>query len=94
MTVHTHLHETLEEIDESLKKFNMTPIQRLDKLGILGPNLTAAHCVHLNDADINILEKNQVNVVHNPSSNLMLGSGVANIKDLFSRKINIGFGFG
>tara|TARA_B110000003_G_scaffold231295_1_gene233772 strand:+ start:575 stop:1903 length:1329 start_codon:yes stop_codon:yes gene_type:complete len=92
MTVHTHLHETLEEIDESLKKFNMTPIQRLDKLGILGPNLTAAHCVHLNDADINILEKNQVNVVHNPSSNMKLGSGVANIKDLFSRKINIGLG--
>lgn len=92
MTIHTHLHETLGEIDESLKKFNMTPIQRLDKLGILGPNLTAAHCVYLNDTDINILEKNQVNVIHNPSSNMKLGSGIANIKDLFSRKINIGLG--
>ena len=92
MTIHTHLHETEAEISESLKKFNMTPIQRLDKLGILGPNVTAAHCVHLNDVDIKILEKNQVNVIHNPSSNMKLGSGVANIKALYEKGINIGLG--
>lgn len=92
MTIHTHLHETLREVEESLQKFNMTPIQRLDKLGILGPNLTAAHCVHLNDADISILEKNQVNVIHNPSSNMKLGSGIANIKGIFAKGINIGLG--
>ena len=92
MTIHTHLHETEAEISESLQKFNMTPIQRLDKLGILGPNVTAAHCVHLNDFDINILEKNQVNVIHNPSSNMKLGSGVANIKALYEKGVNIGLG--
>jgi 5-methylthioadenosine/S-adenosylhomocysteine deaminase len=92
MTVHTHLHETEAEVNESLQKFNMTPIQRLDKLGILGPNVTAAHCVHLNDTDISILEKNQVNVIHNPSSNMKLGSGVANIKALCEKSLNIGLG--
>ncbi len=92
MTIHTHLHETEAEIRESLQKFNMTPIQRLDKLGILGPNVTAAHCVHLDNTDINILEKNKVNVIHNPSSNMKLGSGVADIKTLYEKGINIGLG--
>jgi 5-methylthioadenosine/S-adenosylhomocysteine deaminase len=92
MTIHTHLHETEAEILESLKKFNMTPIQRLDKLGILGPNVSAAHCVHLCATDINILEKNQVNVIHNPSSNMKLGSGLANIKALCEKGVNIGLG--
>ncbi len=92
MTIHTHLHETEAEITESLQKFSMTPIQRLDKLGILGPNVTAAHCVHLNDTDISILKKNQVNIIHNPSSNMKLGSGIANIKALYEKGINIGLG--
>ena len=92
MTIHTHLHETEAEIAESLQKFSMTPIQRLDKLGILGPNLAAAHCVHLNNTDIGILKKNQVNIIHNPSSNMKLGSGVANIKALYEKGVNIGLG--
>jgi 5-methylthioadenosine/S-adenosylhomocysteine deaminase len=92
MNIHTHLHETEAEISESLQIFNMTPIQRLDSIGILGPNVTAAHCVHLNNADINILEKNQVNIIHNPSSNMKLGSGVSNIKALYEKGLNIGLG--
>ncbi len=92
MTIHTHLHETSAEIRESMQNFNMSPIQRLDLLGVLGPNLMAAHCVHLEDMDIQLLEKNQVSVIHNPSSNMKLGSGVANIKDLFKKGINICLG--
>ena len=92
MNIHTHLHETTAEVKESLQRYNMTPIQRLDKLGILGPNLTAAHCVHLDSTDTSLIEKNQVSIIHNPSSNMKLGSGIADIKSFFDRGINIGLG--
>ena len=80
LKIHVHLHETRTEIEDSLKQYGLTPIQRLDALGVLGPHISAAHCVHLTNTDLDILAKNNMCVIYNPTSNLKLGSGIANIK--------------
>ena len=71
----THLAETKEEIHFSLEKYDMKPIKFLQKIGVLNPSVVAAHCLWLDDKDIAILSENDVKVVHNPNSNLKLGSG-------------------
>ena len=92
INIHTHLHETKWEIEDSIDRYGMTPVQRLNKLGIIGPSLMAAHCVHLNDQDMAILAKNKVSIVHNPSSNMKLGSGVADIAKMLKQNISICLG--
>jgi 5-methylthioadenosine/S-adenosylhomocysteine deaminase len=92
LRIHTHLHETRHEITESEEKYGASPIQRLDKLGILGPAVTAAHCVHLSSLDLEILNKNNVTVVYNPTSNLKLGSGIADLKSMMNKKLCIAVG--
>jgi 5-methylthioadenosine/S-adenosylhomocysteine deaminase len=92
LSVHTHLHETEWEVNESVRQYGVSPIQRLDGLGLLGPNLMAAHCVHLNDQDFNLLSQNNVHVIHNPSSNMKLGSGIADLSTMIDHDINICLG--
>ena len=92
INIHTHLHETQLEIEDSIDKYGITPIQRLNNLGIIGPSLVAAHCVHLNDQDMAILAKNKVNIVHNPSSNMKLGSGIADVAKMLKQNLNVSLG--
>ncbi|MDA1134262.1 MAG: TRZ/ATZ family hydrolase [Proteobacteria bacterium] len=92
LKIHVHLHETTTEIEDSLKQYGLTPIQRLDALGVLGPHISAAHCVHLTNTDLDILAKNNMCVIYNPTSNLKLGSGIANIKGMIERDICIAIG--
>jgi len=92
MTIHTHLHETKEEVENSINQYKVTPIQRYKSLGLLGPNLMAAHCTHVDESDLNLLHQNNVNVVHNPSSNLILGSGIADISKMLDLGINVSIG--
>ncbi|MEF9986308.1 MAG: amidohydrolase [Bacteroidales bacterium] len=75
LLLHIHLSETEQENIESIEKHGVTPTAYLEKLGVLGPNIIAAHCVWLSDDDINILAKYNVKVVHNINSNLKLASG-------------------
>jgi 5-methylthioadenosine/S-adenosylhomocysteine deaminase len=90
--IHIHLSETQKENEECLKKYGKTPTQHLNDLGILRPNTIAAHCVHITEKDMDLLQKNKVSVLHNPGSNLKLGSGIAPIKKLMNKKINIALG--
>jgi 5-methylthioadenosine/S-adenosylhomocysteine deaminase len=90
--IHTHLHETKAEIAESIEKFGVRPIKRMANLGLLGPNLTAAHCVQINDEDIDLLRTYGAHVAHCPSSNAKLASGVAPINQLLSVGVNVGLG--
>ncbi len=92
INIHTHLHETQWEIEDSIEKYGITPVQRLNNLGIIGPSLMAVHCVHLNDQDIATLAKNKVSIVHNPSSNMKLGSGIADIAKMLKQNLNISLG--
>ena len=92
LTIHTHLHETMDEIDESKKQFGITPIERLNDIGLLSPKLMAAHCVHLSENDRKLLAQNDVTVICNISSNMKLGSGLFDLYNLSIKNINTAIG--
>lgn len=90
--VHTHMHETKQEIVDSEQAHNLRPLSRFANLGMLSPTLTLAHCVHLNDAEIKQLAEYGCSVAHCPSSNLKLASGIAPITEFVKQGINVGLG--
>ena len=90
--IHTHLHETQDEIGHSMNRYGLRPLQRLAKLGLLGPNLVAAHCVHLEPQELELLASYGCHVAHCPSSNLKLGSGIAPVARMLEHGINLGLG--
>jgi 5-methylthioadenosine/S-adenosylhomocysteine deaminase len=90
--IHTHLHETKTELAESIKNFGVRPIRRMANLGLLGPNLSAAHCVQINDEDLDLLTAYRANVVHCPSSNSKLASGISPVNQMLNTGINVGLG--
>lgn len=92
MIVHTHLQETAQELSDAVAKDSLRPTQRLQKLGTLGPDFVAVHAVHLNDGDIELLAKNNASVVHCPSSNLKLASGIAPVSAMMKAGINVALG--
>jgi 5-methylthioadenosine/S-adenosylhomocysteine deaminase len=92
LPIHTHLHETRQEIEDSLSQYKARPLERLRALGMLGPRLVAAHAVHLTDAEIETLARHGASIAHCPSSNLKLASGLAPVAAMLARGINIGIG--
>lgn len=90
--IHTHLHEAVSEITRSMAQYGIRPLQRLAQLGVLGPNLIAAHCVHLERHEIDLLAEFGCHVAHCPASNLKLASGIAPIGQLLKADVNIGIG--
>lgn len=90
--IHTHLHETRDEITQSEAQYAVRPIERLRKLGLLGPNFLAAHAVHLLPYEIDLLAEYGCHVAHCPSSNLKLGSGIAPVVSLSQNGVNVGIG--
>ncbi len=90
--VHTHMHETLHEIADSEKIHGLRPLSRFANLGLLSPNLTLAHCVHLEADEIKLLAEHGCSIAHCPSSNLKLASGIAPITEYAKHGVNIGLG--
>jgi 5-methylthioadenosine/S-adenosylhomocysteine deaminase len=87
-----HVAEMKKELDDSLKNNGESPVQYLDRIGILGPDVVAAHCIFVNEADRKTLASRQVGCVHNPSSNMMLASGVAPVPEERAAGIAVGLG--
>jgi 5-methylthioadenosine/S-adenosylhomocysteine deaminase len=87
-----HLAEMKKELDDSLKQNGLTPVQYVEKLGILGPDVVAAHCIFVDEKDRKILADRQVGCIHNPSSNMMLASGVAPVIEERAAGIAVGLG--
>lgn len=75
LRIHIHLSETQKEVDDCMAKHGMSPVEYLDSLGALGPDVIAAHTLWLSDRDVEILGKRGVTCVHNVNSNLKLASG-------------------
>lgn len=73
--VHLHLHETAQEVEQSLEKHGQRPIARLDRLGLVNDRLIAIHMTQLTEAEIHLCAERGVSVVHCPESNLKLASG-------------------
>ena len=90
--VHIHLHETLDEIERSLSEHGVRPLERLRRLGLLGPGLIAVHAVHVDDDEISLLARHGASVAHCPSSNLKLASGFAPVAKLAAAGINLCLG--
>ncbi len=87
-----HIHETNDEVVQGEKEYGIRPVARLEKLGLLGPNLIAVHCVHLNPLEIDLYARLGVHVAHCPASNLKLASGIAPISAMLKAGINVGIG--
>ena len=92
LPVHLHLHETEEEIARSLSEHGVRPIERMRKLGVLGPSLIAVHAVHLEKEEIALLGSHACSVAHCPSSNLKLASGFAPVEALRKAGVNVCIG--
>lgn len=87
-----HVSETKAEYDEAIEKRQMTPVQTLSSLGLLSTWTLAAHCVWLDELDVRALAVHQTGVAHNPSSNMMLSSGIAPISKLIEGRVAVGLG--
>ena len=92
LPVHLHLHETEDEIARSVGEHGVRPVERMRRLGVLGPGLIAVHAVHLEKHEIALLGGHACSVAHCPSSNLKLASGFAPIEALRKAGVNLCLG--
>ncbi|MGI5292493.1 8-oxoguanine deaminase [Nonomuraea polychroma] len=90
--LHTHLAETLDEDEHCLAQFGLRPVDYMEKLDWLGPDVWFAHAVHLSDADIGKLAATGTGSAHCPSSNGRLGAGIARVSEMLRRGANVGLG--
>ena len=90
--IHTHANENKQEIAAIQHLKGTDNILHLHKLGVSGRNVSMAHCVWLTDQEQEVLRNSNTNVLHCPSSNLKLASGVADIPTLLANNINVGLG--
>ncbi len=90
--LHTHIAESLFEQTTIRERYGCTPVEYMDRCGILGPRTVAAHCIHLTDGDIQLLAERGVSVATNPVSNLKLGNGAAPVPKLLSAGVNVALG--
>jgi 5-methylthioadenosine/S-adenosylhomocysteine deaminase len=87
-----HLAETQTEVKDIQQRYNATPVQHLENLGLLEPRVFAAHVVWPNESEIALLAKRGVGVIHNPDSNLKLASGFAPIPAMLKAGVKVGLG--
>jgi cytosine/adenosine deaminase-related metal-dependent hydrolase len=89
---HIHVAEAESDQQYSQQKHHLRVVERLHKFGILGPRSIAAHCVHVNRRELDILSRTQTAVVHNPQSNLNNAVGVADVVFMAKRNVLVGLG--
>jgi 5-methylthioadenosine/S-adenosylhomocysteine deaminase len=87
-----HVAEMKKEWEDSNKTNGMSPVQYLEKIGVLGPEIVAAHCIFVDEADRKLLAERGVGCVHNPSSNMMIASGVSPVPEMRAAGIAVGLG--
>jgi 5-methylthioadenosine/S-adenosylhomocysteine deaminase len=90
--LHTHLSETLLEVEESRRQYGMPVIPYVKKQGLFGAKVLAAHCVHVDEGEIRGLQQAGAGVAHNPTSNLKLGAGIAPAARMLALGLNVGIG--
>ncbi len=90
--VHVHVSETAKEVKECIERHGVTPVEYFYKLGLFDVPTIAAHCVHINERDMEMLAERNVTMVHNPASNLYLCSGIAPVCDAAQRGVRVALG--
>lgn len=92
MPIHTHCSENDEENDLSVHRFGMRPVALFEKLGLLGPNTRLAHCVKVTEDEIAVLAATRTCVLHCPTTNMKLGSGIAPIPAMLEAGVLVSLG--
>lgn len=92
LMIHTHLSETQKEVEDCIAKHGMRPPAYLDSLGFLGPNVTAAHCIWLEQNEMELLAERGVKALHCPTSNMKLASGKFRFTDAQKAGMQIAIG--
>src|ERR1700688_1772329 len=87
-----HVAEMKKEWEDSEKNNQASPVQYLERIGVLGPDVIAAHCIFVDEADRKILAQHNVGCVHNPSSNMMIASGISPVPEMRAAGIAVGLG--
>jgi 5-methylthioadenosine/S-adenosylhomocysteine deaminase len=87
-----HVAEMKKEWEDSQRKNGMSPVQYLDQIGLLGPDVVSAHCIFVDEKDQKTLAQQQVGCVHNPSSNMMIASGVSPVPEMRAAGVAVGLG--
>lgn len=90
--LHVHLAETEDNVAAAMEAYGRRPIQAMDEVGLFEIDVLGAHCVHLDDRDIEIIAEKGVGVAHCPGSNLKLASGIARTRDLLAANARVGLG--
>jgi len=90
--IHIHVAETRDEVEQIRASYGKSPVGYLDSIGLFELPVLAAHCVHLDEADIEVLALKKVGVSHCPESNMKLASGIAPVTRLISSGVNVGLG--
>ncbi len=90
--IHMHVHETRDEVSQSLAQFGCRPLQRLESLGLASPALVAVHMTQLEDDELEQFSKSGASIVHCPESNLKLASGFCPVAKLLGAGINVALG--
>ena len=89
LAVQIHVAETRYEIQEIARQAGTTPLHYLDRFGLVDDRLTAVHCVHMADQDLDLLQERGVIPIYNPKSNMKLGSGIAPVAEMLRRGIPV-----
>jgi 5-methylthioadenosine/S-adenosylhomocysteine deaminase len=90
ITIHTS--EGMGDVQHNLENYGKRTVERLQDVGLLGPNVVLAHCVNVNDEEIDIVARTGTGVAHNPMSNMLNAVGVAPIVSMLSKNVNVGLG--
>ena len=89
---HIHVAEDKADVDDSLEKYNKRVVERLYELGILGEKTITAHCIYINEKEMELLAQTKTNAVNNPSSNMNNAVGTADILKMLEKGVTVGLG--
>ena len=89
---HIHIAEGITDVEDSLSKYGVRTVERLNAMGILGPKTVAGHCIYIDDNELDILKETDTMVVHNPESNMGNAVGAPDVLKIYDKGILIGLG--
>lgn len=92
LNVHTHLHETAQEVNDEISKSGMRPIERLNEIGLLSPKLQCVHMTQVSESDLQLVVDNKCSIVHCPRSNMKLASGISPTSTLQKAGVTLALG--
>jgi cytosine/adenosine deaminase-related metal-dependent hydrolase len=92
VSLHTHLAESVKDVDYSRERFNLTPAEYAEKLGWVGRDVWHAHCVHIDEPGIHLFARTGTGIAHCPCSNMRLASGIAPVRQMICAGVPVGIG--